>query len=133
VYNLQNQLPPRFQPNSQWAAALGIWNTLRQFETGAGALRFPELRDNPPRLLNRNAHECSNMDSVINAGQENYVLVVGDWSNYVVVDRFPSTLELIPNLFGANRRPTGQRGMFLWARVGGNVVVPNAFRLLDVT
>jgi predicted phage gp36 major capsid-like protein len=34
------------------------------------------------------------------------------------------------NLFGANRRPTGQRGMFLWARVGSDSVVDNAFRLL---
>ena len=33
---------------------------------------------------------------------------------------------------GANRRPTGQRGALLWFRTGSNVVVPQAFRLLNV-
>jgi HK97 family phage major capsid protein len=130
VYNLQNQLPPRFSANAQWCATLSIWNTIRQFVNGAGGFVFPELRDNPPRLLNRPANELSNMDGVIDAAQLNHILLYGDFSNFVVVDRYPSTLELIPNLFGANRRPTGQRGMFLWAQVGSDSVVDNAFRLL---
>jgi HK97 family phage major capsid protein len=130
VYNLQNQLPPRFQANAQWAAALATLNTLRQFETSNGALKFPSLQDNPPTLLGRNANELSNMDSTIDAGQNNHILVYGSFDQFVVVDRWPSQLEIIPNLFGANRRPTGQRGAFLWARTGSNVVVPNAFRLL---
>jgi predicted phage gp36 major capsid-like protein len=74
-----------------------------------------------------------NQDGVINAGQENYVLLYGDFSNFVIVDRFPSQVELIPNLFGANRRPTGQRGAFLWARTGSDSVVDNSFRVLNVT
>jgi predicted phage gp36 major capsid-like protein len=39
---------------------------------------------------------------------------------------------VVPHLFGANRRPTGQRGALLWFRTGSNVVVPQAFRLLSV-
>ncbi|WP_231988627.1 phage major capsid protein [Mycobacterium sp. 1274761.0] len=131
VYALQNALPPRFSTNAQWCAALPIHNMLRQMETANGALRFPGLHDNPATLLGRTANELSNMDSVIDAGQTNYVLVYGSFEHFVIVDRFPSTLELIPNLFGANRRPTGQRGMFLWARTGSDSVVDNAFRLLQ--
>lgn len=73
------------------------------------------------------------MDGVINAGQETYVLVYGDFQQFTIADRWPSQVELIPNLFGANRRPTGQRGAFLWARTGSDVLVENAFRVLDVT
>jgi predicted phage gp36 major capsid-like protein len=51
----------------------------------------------------------------------------------VIVDRIGNTLELIPNLVGANRRPTGQRGALLWFRTGSDSVVDNAFRLLNVT
>jgi hypothetical protein len=51
---------------------------------------------------------------------------------FVIVDRIGSTLELVPHLVGSNRRPTGQRGALLWFRTGSNVVVPQAFRLLNI-
>jgi predicted phage gp36 major capsid-like protein len=54
----------------------------------------------------------------------------GDFSNFVIVDRWPSSLEIIPHLFGANRRPTGQRGAFLYARTGSDSANDNAFRML---
>ncbi|WP_349319152.1 phage major capsid protein [Mycolicibacterium canariasense] len=135
VYSVQNALPPRFQPNAQWCANLAIINALRQFETTNGALKFPSLQDNPPRLLSRAINELSNMDGNINpsATETNYPLVYGDFgAGMVIVDRIGSTLELVPHLFGANRRPTGQRGALLWFRTGSDVVIPNAFRLLSI-
>lgn len=135
VYNVQNALPPRFQPNAQWASNLAIVNTLRQLETSNGALKFPSLQDNPPRLLGRAMNEISNMDGTINpaASENNYLLVYGDFgAGMVIVDRIGSTLELVPHPFWANRRPTGQRGAILWWRTGSDVVIPNAFRLLSI-
>lgn len=130
VYNLQNQLPPRFSGNAQFCANLGVLNSLRQLETTNGALRFPELRDNPPHLLGRNANELSNMASGITVGQHSKILLYGDFDHYVVSRRIGSSIELIQHLVGSNRRPTGQRGVWLWSRQGADVVVPNAFRLL---
>lgn len=132
VYNLQNQLPARFQANASWQAALPIINQMSQFETTAGARLFPELSDG--RLLNRPINENSNMDSTVTtAGAvSNFILAYGDWKQFVIVDRIGTTIELIPNLVGANRRPTGQRGALLWFRTGSDVLVTNAFRLLDV-
>lgn len=135
VYTVQNALPPRFQPNAQWCANLAIINTLRQFETSNGALKFPALQDNQPVLLGRPMNEVSNMDGSINAAasENNYVLLYGDFaSGMVIVDRLGSTLELVPHLVGANRRPTGQRGALLWFRTGSDVVIPQAFRLLSI-
>lgn len=92
---------------------------------------FPGLQDNPPTLLGRNALELSNMVATTTTGSK--VLLYGDFqSGYVIVDRIGSTLELVPHLVGSNRRPTGQRGALLWYRVGADVVVPNAFRLLNI-
>ena len=39
-------------------------------------------------------------------------------------------VELIPHLSGQNRRPTGQRGLYGYARVGGGVTNANAIRRL---
>lgn len=134
IYKLQNALPPRFQPRASWNANLTILNTIRQFETTNGALKFPELQSNPPMLLSRSVYENSNMDGTLNpaAAEANHVLLYGDFQQFVIVDRIGSTLELVPHLVGDNGRPTGQRGALLWFRTGSNVVVPNAFRLLNV-
>jgi HK97 family phage major capsid protein len=74
------------------------------------------------------------MDGTINAAasENNYPLLYGDFGQFVVVDRLGGTLEIVNHLFGANRRPTGQRGALLWFRTGSNVVVPQAFRLLSI-
>jgi HK97 family phage major capsid protein len=60
-----------------------------------------------------------------------YVLLYGDFSNYVIADRVGTRLELVPHLVGTNRRPTLQRGFILWGRVGADSVNDNAFRLLN--
>lgn len=134
IYKLQNALPPRFQPRAAWNANLAVLNTIRQFETSNGAKMFPELQANPPMLLGRNVFENSNMDGAIDASAtaNNYVALYGDFSQFVIVNRIGSTIELVPHLFGSNHRPTGQRGALLWFRTGSDVVVPNAFRLLNV-
>ncbi|OBI90029.1 phage major capsid protein [Mycobacterium asiaticum] len=134
-YTVQNALPPRFQPRAVWNANLSTINSLRQFETTNGALKFPSLQNDPPRLLGRTMYENSNMDGTINAAatENNYPLVYGDFgAGFTIVDRLGSTLELVPHLVGSNRRPTGQRGALLWFRTGSDVVIPQAFRLLSI-
>jgi HK97 family phage major capsid protein len=57
--------------------------------------------------------------------------VVGDFSNYVVATRRGMNIEFVPQLFDVtNNRPTGSRGWFASARVGGNSVNDVGFRLL---
>jgi HK97 family phage major capsid protein len=82
-------------------------------------------------LLGRRAFEISNMDPTVDAGQHNYVLAVGDWSQFLITDRVGTRIEVAPLLFGPNRRPTGQRGFYAWFRTGSDVQIANAFRLLD--
>jgi HK97 family phage major capsid protein len=134
VYALQNALAPRFSANAQWCANLATINAMRQMETTNGNLQFPELSNDPSMLLGRRINELSNMDGTITSSAENYVLLYGDFqAGNTIVQRLGSTLEIIPNLVGANRRPTAERGALLWWRTGSNVVVPQALKLLDVT
>ncbi len=131
VFNVQGSLPPRYQANARWCANLIILNKLRALETTNGALQFPELRTDNPTLLGRPVHELSNMDSTLAGGAGNDpVLVYGDWSNFVISQRIGSQVELIPHLFGSNQRPTGQRGLYMYARYGSDSVNDAAFRLL---
>lgn len=135
IYNVQAALPPRFQANATWTANLGIANLLRQLETSNGALKFPELSANPPALLGKPYYENSNMVAKLDpaANDPGRILLYGDFSQFVIVDRIGTSIELIPHLFSSSHlRPTGQRGALLWFRTGSDVVAPNAFRLLAI-
>jgi len=56
-------------------------------------------------------------------------LIVGDFSRYVIPRRIGMTVEpvgLLPNV--SNNRPDGTKGLFAYARVGGDCADPQAFR-----
>lgn len=133
-YKLQNSLGPRWQQNARFMAALPTINAARQFESANGSLLFPGLHVTPPSLLGRPIHENSVMDSALNAAatEANYLAIYGDFSQYVVTMRVGAQVELIPHLVGANRRPTGQRGAWLWGRYGADSIIDGAFAMLNV-
>jgi HK97 family phage major capsid protein len=88
--------------------------------------------DAPERLLGRPIAASEAMDSAV-AGTNKKFLVFGDFSNnnYVIADRIGTTVELVPHLVGASGRPTGQRGFFMYKRVGADSVNDGAFRTLN--
>jgi HK97 family phage major capsid protein len=130
VYSVLEMVPPRFRPNASWIAALPILNLIEQFETSNGSKLFDLSSD---RLLRKPVYEASGLDGTITADANNYVAVVGDFANYVVADRLGMVVELVPHLFGSNRRPTGSRGFFAHWRVGADSVNDAAFAMLNVT
>ena len=135
VYDLEEELPAKFRRRAVWVANKRIYQATRE----AGGANLDDFWANlgqgqPPQLLGYPAYEASEMDGVINATAENRVLVFGDFRNYWIVDRIGLSVELIPHLFAtANNRPSGQRGLYAWFRVGGDSVNDRAFRLLNVT
>lgn len=135
VYNLQGSLPARWRRNASWLANNAIYNKIRQFDSSGGNGAWGQLgEDRRPGLFNRPAVEAEAMDGTIttSGANHNYALIFGDFSHFVVARRLGMTVELIPHLFGANRRPTGQRGWYAWYRVGSDSLNDNAFRMLDV-
>ncbi len=57
----------------------------------------------------------------------------GDFfTGYYIADRIGMSVEIVQNLFGANRRPTGERGLMAYWRTGSKVVVPEALRYGEV-
>ncbi|WP_082948623.1 phage major capsid protein [Mycobacterium sp. 1274756.6] len=131
VYKLDESLPARWAVNGSWLGHRAIYNKARQFDTAGGSALWGHLDEARKRdLLGRPNYVAEAMASAVVDGAN--VLVFGDFSNYVITDRVGTTIEYIPNLFGANGRPTGKRGWLTHFRVGADVVNAAAFRLLKV-
>ena len=78
-------------------------------------------------LLGKPAYESSVMTSALTAGSK--ILIFGDFRYFLIVDRIGMNLDLIPHLFGASNRPTGQRGLYAFWRNSCKVLDINAFRM----
>jgi HK97 family phage major capsid protein len=117
-------LPNRYRANAQWLAPLALLNSLRTVTVGEG-LGTPALAEgNPPTYQGRAIHENSYLPAGV-------VGIVGDLRNFLIVQRIGSTVEFVPHLFSANRLPYAARGFFMHRRVGSDVLVPDAFRVLS--
>jgi HK97 family phage major capsid protein len=140
LYSVQGSLPARYRARASWLGTNAFYNRSRQFDTAGGSALWAQLGDDrPANLLGKPIYEAEDMDGVINATQENYMAVFGDFSNYVIADRIGMTVEFIPHLFQQTTagsgfgRPTGQRGWFAYYRTGADSVNDAAFRMLNVT
>jgi HK97 family phage major capsid protein len=132
VYKTLAALPPRHRSKASHVANYATYNIIRQMSaSAAGSSFWANLGANVPEaLLGRPVYEASAMASAMTTGSN--ILLTGDFSQYYIYDRIGMSLEYIPNVVGANARPTGQRGWFATWRVGADVVNANAFRVLKL-
>lgn len=132
VYKLDSALPARYAQNGSYVAHRAIYNQMRQFDTNGGSSLWGQLAEGRKAdLLGRPNYVAEAMRAAITASQDNVILLFGDFQNYVIADRIGTTVEYVPNLFGANGRPTGQRGWLAHFRVGADSVNDAAFRALQ--
>jgi len=137
-YNLEAQLDERYRANASIIAHKAIYQQVRQYDTAGGAQLWERIGNGQPsQLLGYPALEIAgsyngtpNFDSTIATGKK--VAVFGDFSNFLIVDRIGMNTELIPQVFGPNNRPTGQRAIFAVWMNNTKVLVDNAFRVLTV-
>ncbi|USC17033.1 phage major capsid protein [Rhodococcus sp. 11-3] len=134
IYNLETELAPRWRGNAKWLGNKSTYNVIRQFADADGHDFWERIGNGlPPKLLGYDIHENSFVpvsDATVTATSR--VLVFGDFSNFIIVDRVGMSVELVPHIFGTNGRPTGQRGVYAIWRNNAKVLVPNAFRILTV-
>lgn len=120
-------LPPDFRANARWLANKSIYNLVRQLDTQGGADLWVRLgAGQPGELIGYPAEEASRMP----ATTDDRYLILGDFQEFLIVDRVGMSVELVPHVFGASRRmPTGQRGLYARWRNSTRILVPNAFRV----
>jgi len=136
VRSTYNALKARYRANAAWLANNSIYTLIRAFDTGGGGGFWANLNgDRPEQLLGRDIMEAEGMDGTIttSGAVSNFVLVFGDFENYVIADRIGMTVEFIPHLFHTTtNRPSGQRGWYAHTRMGADSVNDGGFVLLDV-
>ena len=133
LYSLKNALPPRYRNSGSAAflANVAVLDRFRQFDTvgSATAVWQDGLQAGiPSSLLGFPVYEASEITGTITNGTK--IAVFGDFSRYLIVDRVGLTIEVLPHMLGANRRPTGERGLYAYWRNGAKVLDANAFRAL---
>lgn len=134
VYVLEESLPARYRGRARFVANKSIYNDVRQAGGASQSTFWANLgQGQPPTLIGYPAHEASAMDGTINATADNYVLLFGDFSYYRIYDRVGLSVELVPHLLDpATGRPNGSRGLYAYWRVGADVVLNRALRMLNV-
>lgn len=132
LYAVEEELAPRWRARASWMANRSIYNRIRQLGSASdgGDLWVRLGQGLPPELIGYPAYEASAMTTTT-AGTNDRLLVFGDFSQFLIVDRVGMSVELVPHLFatGANR-PSGQRGLYAFWRNNATVLVQNAFRFL---
>lgn len=135
VYALHDGLPARHRRRATWLANNMVYSRIRQFDVNGGAGLWTTLGNGrPDQLLGRDVAEAEAMDGNWNPAvtAANRIGIFGNLQNYVIADRIGMTVEFIPHLFGANRRPNGSRGWFAYYRMGADSVNDGAFRMLNI-
>jgi len=133
IYGLWDALPQKYRRAGAcaWMSSTDVQNSIRQLGTVDPNFTVDITQEAIPRMFGREYPMNDYMqDDPVGTGVQP-LLVLGDFNGYLVAQRAGMTVEFLPHLFDVtNNRPTGQRGWFAWARVGGGVVNTNAFRLL---
>jgi HK97 family phage major capsid protein/HK97 family phage prohead protease len=136
LYRLETLLAPRWRQNGTFMANRAIYNLIRQIDTAGGAQLWERIGNGlPSQLLGYAAHENSYMDAVHDpavTATSSKILAFGDFKQFLIVDRIGMSVELIPQVFGASGRPTGQRGIYAIWRNNATVLVPAAIKVLNV-
>ena len=133
-YKVWKALPQKYRRRAAWMMSIDVNNAIRQLGTStqfhAYTVNLQEEWLNS--LMNKVVAESPYMPdtTTVTTSTEGYA-IVGDFQNYVIARRGGMSVELVPHMFDiTNNRPTGQRGWFAYARIGGNSVNDLGFRLL---
>jgi HK97 family phage major capsid protein len=141
IYGLEAALPPRFRPRASFVANRSAYNAIRTVDTAGGAALWlymaqglntqaPTPGNTGATLLGKGAWEASAMKAQASGTFTNAdkVMIIGDFSYFLIVDRIGMTVELIQNLVGAaNRLPTGMRALYAYWRNSSKVLANSAF------
>jgi len=131
VYSLKESLPPRFRPNATFLANGDVLDSIYRMVALADATE-PPLMTSDGRILRKAVAEVSTMASALTTASK--IVLFGDIrAAFLIIDRLGSmTIELVPHLLGSSHRPTGMRGLYMFARNSSAILVPQALRLLVV-
>jgi HK97 family phage major capsid protein len=132
VYATWAALPAKYRARASWLMNVDVMDRIRQMGTSNVYHAFTQnLTANAiDALLGKPVFDDPYFPVFSNTTGSHNRMICGDFSNYVIASRSGLAVELVPHLFDAtNSRPTGSRGWFAFARVGGSTATDAAFRM----
>lgn len=125
-------VPEKFRQRGAWVMNVDVENRIRNFGTDNNRFTVDQTADGLMKLNGKPVVLTDYAPAYVATTGAANILVFGDLKCYLVAQRVGMTVEYIPHLFGTtNNLPTGQRGIFAYARVGADAVVKNGLRLLQ--
>jgi HK97 family phage major capsid protein len=136
VHKVWNAVPQKFRRRASWLMPVDNNSLIAQMGTALGANYTVDLTEaGVERIRARQVYETPYITGFTATTAHQNVLVVGDFkTGYRIARRGGMSVELVPHLFSTTTNlPSGQRGWFAYARIGGDVVAAPALRLLNQT
>ncbi len=125
ILNVFMDLKSAYAPNATYGFTRASLNTIRLFKDSMNRpLWQPFAASNlPSTVYDRPYIELPDMPEI---AANAYAVVVGDFKNYMIVDRVTMNIRQLNELYAAS----GLVGFIARMRVGGDLLLPEAFRLL---
>lgn len=134
LQKVRRSLGVRWRGKANWVMNPTFMGYIQALGTALSASYSTDItQDFTSRLIGRPVIETDEAPNVEQTTTIDNVLVFGDTSNYVIVDKPGSTsIEFIPHFFNtSNNLPDGRRGWYMHFRNGADSVNDLAFRLLQ--
>lgn len=127
VLNVAMDLKADYDANATYVFTRGTLNTIRLFKDSQNRPLWQPFAggDLPAQIYNHPYVEMPDMAEIASAA---FPIAVGDFSNYMIVDRITLNIQQLNELYAAS----GLVGFIARLRVGGDVLLPEAFRTLKV-
>jgi len=127
VLNVKMDLKADYDPGSTYIFTRGTLNTIRLFKDSQNRpLWQPFAGSNLPSMIYDTPYiEMPDMPQI---GSGNFPIAVGDFSYYMIVDRIQLAIRELDELYAES----GLIGFIARMRVGGQLLLPEAFRTLKV-
>jgi HK97 family phage major capsid protein len=127
TFQMLNAVPSRYEDNATWVGNKATFNTIRQQTVGTAGVPVVDMMEKG-QLLGSPWVSCSSVTSTTTSG--NFLMVLGDFRNFVIYDRLGTSIEFLPTVVDGSGLPTGQRGLIARKRTGSDVVgALDAFRI----
>ena len=125
-------LPQRFRQNASWLMSVDANNDIQALGDDKLSKQTVNLAAGGVDILKgRPVYESAYAPNFTGTTGAASIAVVGDFSNFVIAQRAGMNVETVQHLVDTTTGlPTGPRAFFAWARVGSDVVIDNAFRML---
>lgn len=126
-------LPDRWKQNATWVMNHDVGNEVATFGNGNNlSFMTVDLTGVIQTLRQRPVEFASYFPDFTGTTGASNILTVGDFRNYLIVDRAGMSVELVPHMFDVTTNtPNGRRGWFAWARNGANSINDLGFRVLQ--